>query len=85
MDVSNFQFAPNVVTFKKGENVIIRLTNIAGEHSFQSTALGIDTIVPEGQTVDIPVPTGTAGVYDFRCGIPCGPGHRDMTGQIIIQ
>lgn len=85
MTVEGWKFTPNVVTVKRGEQVTIRLTNIKGNHSFFSPELGIDVTVPEGETKDIVIPTSIAGTFEFHCGIPCGPGHPDMTGQVIIQ
>jgi heme/copper-type cytochrome/quinol oxidase subunit 2 len=85
MTVGNFQFSPSSIIVKKGESIIVRLKNISGEHSFYSEALNLDVPVAEGQSVDITIPTQTAGTFDFRCGIPCGEGHREMTGQIVVQ
>lgn len=85
MSVTNFQFAPNVIMLKKGEKVVVRLTDGEGIHSFLSQDLAINQKMHPGETVDIVIPTDTAGTFSFRCGVPCGPGHRDMTGTIVVQ
>ena len=85
MKVENWEFAPNVVTMKQGDNVVIRITGGTGEHSFLSQDLGINVRVAPGETKDIVIPTDKAGTFAFRCGVPCGEGHREMKGEIIIQ
>ena len=84
MTVENFTFSPNTISAKKGEKVTIRLTGVSGKHGFAVPDLGINTVVSEGQTVDVELPTDKSGRFNFLCSIPCGSGHRDMTGTITI-
>jgi cytochrome c oxidase subunit 2 len=81
----NFEFQPNVIHLKKGENVAVRLHSTEGTHGFGSRDLGINVTVSEGQTVLVTIPTDKAGTFSFRCTVPCGPGHMDMTGTIVIE
>ena len=78
-------FTPNMITAKKGEKVIIQLTGIAGTHGFSSPELGISAMVTPGQTISVTLPTDVAGTFKFFCSIPCGAGHKDMVGTIVIQ
>ncbi len=84
LKTSNFTFSPNAITVKKGEKITLRLTGMEGNHGFAIEALGINTSVPEGKTVDVPLPTDKAGTFGFRCSVLCGSGHTDMTGTITI-
>lgn len=81
----NWKFTPNVITAKKGERVQLQVTGISGTHGFAVPDLGINVPVAPGQTVVIDLPTDSVGSHRFFCSIPCGPGHSDMTGQIIIE
>ncbi len=85
MSVTDWEFKPNAITVKKGEKVIVRLTDVAGGHSFASRDLGINVVINPGETKDIEIPTGTEGTFAFRCAVPCGPGHKDMTGTIVVE
>ncbi len=85
MVAENFDFKPNLVQAHKGDKLVIHLTGASGNHGFMIEALGINVAVPEGQTQDIAIPTDQVGTFDFRCSVPCGPGHHDMTGQIVIS
>lgn len=80
----NWSFTPNVITARKGEKVKVRLTGINGTHGFAAPDLGINTQVAAGKTVDVELPTDAAGSFKFFCSIPCGEGHREMTGTIEV-
>lgn len=80
----NWKFTPNVITAKNGEKVQLQITGISGTHGFAVPDLGINVPVAPGQTVTIDLPTDNIGTHAFFCSIPCGPGHFDMTGQIVI-
>ncbi len=80
----NFSFGPNAITAKKGEKVTLRVTSTEGNHGFGVPDLGINTAVSEGKTVHIELPTDKTGTFNFKCSVPCGSGHRDMTGTITI-
>lgn len=83
--VTNWSFSPNTIAIKKGEKVTIRLKGDDGTHSFGVTELGINVAVGPGETKDVVIPTDTAGTFNFRCMIPCGPGHDGMKGTIVIS
>lgn len=85
MTATSWVFTPATVTAKQGETVVIRLTGNEGMHSFMSKDLGINVEINPGETKDITIPTDKAGTFSFRCGVPCGPGHKEMTGTIVIE
>jgi cytochrome c oxidase subunit 2 len=81
----NWQFAPSVVVAKKGERVVLEITGLSGTHGFAVPTLGINQPVLTDQTVTVELPTDQPGSFDFFCSIPCGDGHADMRGQIVIE
>lgn len=81
----NWKFTPNVITVKRGEKVQLQVTGISGTHGFAVPDLGINVPVAPGQTVTIDLPTDSVGTHAFFCSIPCGPGHFDMKGQVVIE
>lgn len=81
----NWKFTPNMITVKNGETVQLQVTGISGVHGFAVPDLGINVPVAPGQTVTIDLPTDSVGPHAFFCSIPCGPGHSDMKGQIVIE
>ena len=83
--VDNWSFSPATITAKKGEKVEIKLVGTDGAHSFAVPALSINTPVSAGETKTVMLPTGEAGTFEFLCRIPCGEGHKDMRGTIVIE
>ena len=63
----------------------IQLVGANGVHGFSIPDLAINQSVAAGQSVNVTLPTTAAGTHSFRCSIPCGAGHKEMTGQIIIE
>lgn len=85
MTSENWKFSPTVINAKKGEKVTIEITGISGVHGFGIPGLGINVPVQPGETVTVDLPTDKTGTFPFLCTIPCGSGHRDMTGQVVIE
>jgi heme/copper-type cytochrome/quinol oxidase subunit 2 len=85
VEAKNFAFVPSAIMVKKGEKVALKVTATSGHHGIMSADLGFNVKVDEGQTVFINVPTDKTGTFAFRCSVPCGPGHKEMTGTITIQ
>ena len=83
--VDNFLFEPSMIKVKKGEKITLRITGKGGIHSFAVPELGINQRIEAGQTVSIDLPTDQAGTFSFFCAVPCGPGHKDMKGSIVIE
>lgn len=79
-----WKFTPNVIQAQQGESVTLQIAGISGTHGFSAPDLGINATVIQGQTVTLPLPTDKPGTFDFRCSVPCGPGHLEMKGQIVI-
>ncbi len=85
MTSTDWTFSPLTIQAKKGEKVVVRLTNVNGIHSFGAMELGLNVRINPGETKDIVIPTDKAGTFEFRCLVPCGPGHKDMKGTIVIS
>ncbi len=82
---ANFTFTPNVIRVKKGEKLTLKVESSEGDHGFAVKDLGINVVVDDGVTKTIEIPTDTAGTFTFYCSVPCGPGHKEMKGTIIIE
>ncbi len=80
------KFLPQTVTVLKGDTVKIVLNNtdLGMDHGFAIDAYGISQVVKAGQTITIEFLADKPGVFTFYCTIPCGPGHSEMTGQLIV-
>jgi|ERR1700733_4172278 cytochrome c oxidase subunit II len=79
-----FEFAPNVVTLKKGEPVILRVTSIDRVHGFMSKPLKFDTDIVVGKPTDVAVTPDSAGDFTVICDHYCGTGHGGMKMTISV-
>lgn len=84
VSASNWTFTPNAITVKKGESITLRVVGQEGTHGFSVPGLGINQTVVMGNTVSVAIPTDKPGTYEFRCSVPCGSGHKEMKGTIVI-
>ncbi|HLD71717.1 MAG TPA: cupredoxin domain-containing protein [Candidatus Peribacteraceae bacterium] len=85
MTAELWKFTPNVVRVKQGEKVTLAITSTSGTHGLSVPGLGINATIIQGNSMNVSIPTGKTGVFDFSCSIQCGSGHSDMKGQIIVE
>lgn len=83
--ITDWEFSPTTIAVKQGENVQLRLVGDKGIHSLLVADLGMNVRVEPGQETMVTVPTDKAGSFAGRCGVPCGPGHRDMKFTIVVE
>jgi plastocyanin len=69
IDATTGAFSPSSISVNRGDQVTLRITSLEGTHGFAVTDLGIDVAVPEGETVEITLPTDTAGSFEFSDSI----------------
>lgn len=83
--VTDWLFSPTMITARKGERVSLRLVGNKGIHSLLVADLGLNVRVSSGESTIVAIPTDTVGTFAGRCGVPCGPGHRDMAFTIVVE
>ncbi len=90
------KFFPGIMVVNQGDTVNLTVRNTDDmPHGFALAAYGIDaavqpgqdlsdgTIAPEDTSIQ-PFIASTAGVFRFLCTVPCGPGHWEMEGSLIV-
>lgn len=85
MTVQNWKFSPSVITVKKGDKVRLHITSIDIEHGFDLKEFNINVVLEPGVSQVVEFMASKKGTFHFRCSVPCGAGHRDMKGTIIVQ
>jgi len=81
---SEFKFDPGVVNAHVGDKVIIHLTSADDEHGIAIEGYNVHVEAQPGDTQTLEFIADKAGTFTFKCNVPCGSGHRDMTGQLIV-
>lgn len=85
MTAKNWQFDPSTITVNKGDTVRLKITGSDAAHSFMLKDYNLNVKIEPGQTQTVEFVADKAGEFSFRCGVPCGEGHRDMTGKLIVK
>ncbi len=85
MKASRFQFTPNVIRVKAGVAVQLRVVSTDGIHGLAIPGLNINERLEQGKEVVINFTPAKAGRYPFLCSVLCGSGHKDMTGELIVE
>jgi heme/copper-type cytochrome/quinol oxidase subunit 2 len=86
-NVEAFQFGyePNEIHVKVGDKVHIHLTTRDVSHSFSIKDLGVSISASPGVAGDGEFVVNKAGTFRWNCHIPCGSGHKVMSGQLIVE
>jgi len=84
ISAKRFAFAPDNITLKKGEPVILRLTSQDVTHGYFSRPLKIDEVIEPNKTVDVKVQPNQAGAFTIICHHFCGQGHGNMKMTITV-
>ncbi len=85
LDVKLWSFTPNVIKVKKGTKVNLNFNVIQGNHGFMIPELGESVYLPQGEKQQLSFIADKPGMYTFYCNVPCGRGHSNMRGQIIVE
>jgi plastocyanin len=86
---------PNLLTVHVGDTVHLTILNSDEmEHGFKLDTFGIDKPLPAAtsdaggnttpsQTIVTFTPD-QVGSFEFKCNVPCGPGHDFMVGTLVV-
>jgi cytochrome c oxidase subunit 2 len=79
-----FGFAPDNITLKKDEPVVLRLTTQDVTHGFFTRALKVDELIEPGKPVEVRVQPDKTGTFTVICHHFCGAGHGNMKMTITV-
>jgi cytochrome c oxidase subunit 2 len=85
IEAKQFEFNPNTVTVNKGDKVKLTLTSIDVTHGFAIDEYGISIRLMPQQPEVVEFTADKTGEFVFYCNVPCGPGHKDMRGKLIVE
>jgi len=81
----NWEFIPNKIVLEEGDKVLLKIKSIDVAHGMLLPTYGIHAFIGPGKEVKIELHADTPGEFDFRCNVPCGIGHNDMRGKLIVK
>lgn len=83
---NTWRWDPPVIYAQAGDKVVLHITNEdTYDHGFAIDVFGVNRrLFPERTTtVEFNVPL--EGRFNFYCSVPCGEGHYDQVGTIIVE
>ena len=85
MTAQNWEFIPSVIRVNEGDIVKLTISTIEGSHGLAIPDFGVNQQLNQGETVTVQFTADKKGTFTFFCNVPCGSGHRDMKGQLIVE
>ncbi len=85
IEAFNWGFDIDNVAIKKGDKVKLRIKSREGTHGFRMPGFSISTSeIKQGQEQVVEFTAEKAGSFDYFCNVPCGKGHKEMKGTLVI-
>lgn len=85
VSAKQWEFIPSPIKVKEGDLVRLKITTADVAHSLALPEFGIMEMIEPGKEAVVEFLADKRGTFDFYCSVPCGPGHGDMRGQLIIE
>lgn len=77
---------PTLIAVKAGDTVKIKLINEDPyDHGFAIEAFGINKRMFAKQNASIEFIASKKGDFLFYCSVPCGEGHFEQIGHLIVE
>ncbi|MEK7519884.1 MAG: cupredoxin domain-containing protein [Patescibacteria group bacterium] len=82
---NSWRWDPDVITVKAGDTVKLKIFNDdAYDHGFALEAFGINKKLSPRQETLVEFVAAKKGDFPFYCSVPCGEGHYEQTGHVIV-
>jgi nitrous-oxide reductase len=89
MSALRSHFMPDVVRVRKGDRVILHITNVETSrdttHGFTVAGFNIQSSLEPGETTTVEFVADRAGAYDFYCTEFCSALHMEMQGWLLVE
>ncbi len=83
---SNFKWDVVGPTIKKGDTVKLTVKVAEGGHGFALPEFNIrSNELGQGKEQIIEFVADKSGSFEYFCNVPCGSGHRQMRGMLIVE
>ena len=89
VSVVRSQYSPDILPVKKGDHVILHLTNIEqtpdATHGFSIPEMNVMVSLDAGETTTVEFDADTPGSFSFYCTEFCSALHLEMQGWLIVE
>jgi cytochrome c oxidase subunit 2 len=80
-----FEFEPATIRANLGDTVKLKIRSVDVPHGIAIPEFGVSERLEPGEEVQVEFVANKQGTFTFFCNVPCGSGHRDMKGQLIVE
>jgi heme/copper-type cytochrome/quinol oxidase subunit 2 len=84
IEASMFQFSPGEIMINPGDRVTVELVSTDVVHGLSLDGYNFELKADPGQTATGTFVADKAGVFRFRCSVPCGNLHPFMIGKLQV-
>jgi cytochrome c oxidase subunit 2 len=83
---NQWRWDPNPIEVECGDTITLNIYNEDEyDHGFALDAYGINKRLPPLTTTTIVFRVTKKGTFVFYCSVPCGPGHFDQKGILMVR
>src|SRR3989344_4533527 len=83
---SNFKWELSGPTVKKGDQVKLTIKVAEGGHGFALPGFNIRSQeLGAGKEQIVEFVADQSGSFEYFCNVPCGSGHRQMKGTLVVE
>lgn len=81
-----WKWSPDIIKVKAGDKVRIRIYNEDDyDHGFALDVFGINRRLFPKETTVVEFIASNKGKFNFYCSVPCGEGHYEQIGFLIVE
>lgn len=86
-NVKAFQwgYEPDTITVNKGDKVRIIAESLDTPHGFAIDEYGVNLYLDGLRSKTAEFVADKTGTFTFYCNVPCGSGHENMQGKLIVR
>lgn len=86
IEMTNWDFSIDKIELNKGSNYRLTFVTKGGHHGIKIPELGYKSPnLKNNESSSFDIHAELEGEFKFFCYIPCGKGHKDMVGTILIK
>jgi nitrosocyanin len=86
MVLDEYSMTPSTITVPEGSSVRITVENVGQvAHGLGLMDFNVNEYVGPGESKTVTFVADKKGTFRFFCSVPCGSGHRTMTGTLIVE
>lgn len=82
---NTWRWEPDTIRVNPGDKVILHILNEdTYDHGFAIDVFGVNRRLFPKSTTTIEFTPSLSGKFNFYCSVPCGQGHYDQVGTLIV-